>query len=85
MNDGIRKTQHSVAHPEHSSDGVHTEVLFYELDSGSFRMDVQTDGTTVWLSLKQMAEFFQQDKSVIARHIKNVFTEGELGRDSVVA
>ncbi len=85
MNYDIINTQHSADSPEHSSDHVHTEVLFYELDSGNFRMDVQTDGTTVWLSLKQMAELFQRDKSVISRHINNVFTEGELERDSVVA
>src|SRR5262249_32259970 len=42
-------------------------------------------GETVWLSLDQMAELFQRDKSVISRHIKNVFDEGELQRRSVVA
>ena len=41
-------------------------------------------GETVWLSLTQMAELFQRDKSVISRHIKNVFHVGELKRDSVV-
>lgn len=40
---------------------------------------------TVWLSLNQMAELFQRDKSVISRHIKNVFTEGELDEKAVVA
>ena len=39
----------------------------------------------MWLSLKQMAELFQRDKSVISRHIENVFEEGELPRDAVVA
>ena len=40
---------------------------------------------TVWLSLDQMAELFQRDKSTISRHIKNVFEEGELIRESTVA
>lgn len=40
---------------------------------------------TVWLSLNQMAELFQRDKSVISRHIKNIFTESELDEKAVVA
>lgn len=48
-------------------------------------MEVRFDGETAWLSLGQMAELFQRDKSVISRHIKNVFEEGELDRTSVVA
>ncbi|MDQ9832965.1 RhuM family protein, partial [Acinetobacter soli] len=40
---------------------------------------------TVWLSLEQMAELFQRDKSTISRHIKNVFEDGELVRESTVA
>jgi hypothetical protein len=46
---------------------------------------VRLDGDTVWLSLNQMVELFQRDKSVISRHIKNVFEGGELVRSSVVA
>ena len=42
-------------------------------------------GETVWLSLDQMADLFQRDKSTISRHIKNIFREGELDRNSVVA
>lgn len=62
-----------------------TEFLLYETDDGHSRIDVRTDGETVWLSLMQMAELFGRDKSVISRHIANVFEEGELLRDSVVA
>ena len=40
---------------------------------------------TVWLSLEQMAELFQRDKSTISRHIKNVYTGGELIREATVA
>ena len=42
-------------------------------------------GETVWLTLDQMADLFQRDKSTISRHIKNIFREGELDRNSVVA
>nr|AAU83214.1 conserved hypothetical protein [uncultured archaeon GZfos27A8] len=48
-------------------------------------MEVSFSGEACWLSLTQMAELFQRDKSVISRHIKNVFEEGELVPDSVVA
>jgi hypothetical protein len=43
------------------------------------------ENETVWLSLNQMAELFQRDKSVISKHIKNVYEEGELSEDSTVA
>jgi hypothetical protein len=46
---------------------------------------VRLDGQTAWLSLNQLAELFQRDKSVISKHLKNIFEEGELRADSVVA
>jgi len=49
------------------------------------KIDVNMHDETVWLSIDQMAELFQRDKSTISRHIKNVFEEGELVRNSVVA
>jgi hypothetical protein len=61
------------------------EFLLYQTEDGLTRVDVRFGGETAWLSLNQMAELFQRDKSVISRHIKNVFEEGELHRDSVVA
>jgi hypothetical protein len=48
-------------------------------------LEVRVQQETVWLSLNQMAELFQRDKSVISRHISNVFDEGELVREGVVA
>ena len=47
--------------------------------------NVNMQNETVWLSLEQMAELFQRDKSTISRHIKNVNTEGELIREATVA
>jgi hypothetical protein len=61
------------------------EFLLYRSDDGRTRVQVRIAGETVWLSLNQMADLFQRDKSVISRHIANVFQEGELVRDSVVA
>jgi len=62
-----------------------TNVLLYQTDDGSFRLDVPTDGDTVWLSLNQMAELFQRDKSTVSRHIKKIFEEGELEENPTVA
>ena len=61
------------------------EFLLYQAEDGRTRVEVRFDGATAWLSLGQMAELFQRDKSVISRHIKNVFAEGELRPESVVA
>jgi len=61
------------------------EFLLYQSEDGRARVEVRFEGETAWLSLTQMADLFQRDKSVISRHIKNVFQEGELDRASVVA
>ena len=61
------------------------EFLLYQTEDGHTRVEVLFEDETVWLSLNQMTDLFQRDKSVISRHIKNVFTEGELQRDAVVA
>ena len=62
-----------------------TEIIMYQLEDGTTKIDVRMENETVWLSLDQMSELFQRTKSTISRHIKNVFEEGELHRDSVVA
>ena len=61
------------------------EFLLYQTEDGRTRVEVRFDGETGWLALGQMVELFQRDKSVISRHIKNVFEEGELDRAAVVA
>ena len=63
----------------------HGEMLIYQTDDGLTKIDVNMQNETVWLSLDQMADLFQRDKSMISRHIKNIFYEGELDRNSVVA
>lgn len=62
-----------------------SEILIYQTDDGQTRLEVQFGEDTVWLSLNQIADLFQRDKSVISRHIKNVFEERELEEESVVA
>ena len=62
-----------------------SELIIYTTEDGLTKVDVTFDNDTVWLSLDQMANLFQRDKSTISRHIKNVFKEGELDRNSVVA
>ena len=62
-----------------------SEMIIYQTQDGLTKIDVAFDDDTVWLSLEQMAKLFQRDKSVISRHIRNIFAEGELVRDSVVA
>jgi len=57
----------------------------YQTDDGQTKIEVTFEDETAWLSLKDMTELFQRDKSVISRHIKNIFTEGELDENSVVA
>jgi len=61
------------------------DFLLYQSEDGRARVEVRFEGETAWLSLPPMADLFQRDKSVISRHIKNVFEEGELDRASVVA
>jgi len=62
-----------------------SEIIMYQTEDGQTKIDVRLENETVWLSLNQMAELFQRDKSVVSRHIKNIFYEGELNADSVVA
>lgn len=61
------------------------EVVVYEAPDGSTRVDVRLDRETVWLTQEQMARLFGRERSVITKHVRNVFAEGELERDSVCA
>ncbi len=60
-------------------------LLLYESQDGTIKLDVHFEDETVWLTLDQMASLFSRDKSTISKHIKNIFTEGELAQQSVVA
>ena len=61
------------------------QIILYQTQDGESKIEVTLANETVWLTADQMAELFQRNKSTISRHIKNVFEEGELKHDSVVA
>lgn len=62
-----------------------TELVIYTTEDGLTKVEAHFDQDTVWLSLEQMSDLFQRDKSTISRHIKNVFAEGELVQEATVA
>ncbi len=61
------------------------EIVIYKTKEGKNSLDVKLERETVWLNINQMTELFGRDKSVISRHIKNVFETKELTEDSTVA
>ena len=61
------------------------QIIMYQTEDGLTKIEVTLENETVWLSQNQMAELFQRDKSTISRHIKNIFEERELDKNSVVA
>ncbi|MBE6015883.1 MAG: cell filamentation protein Fic [Lachnospiraceae bacterium] len=61
------------------------EVIIYQTEDGLSKLEVNLQDETVWLSIDQMAELFQRDKSTISRHIKKIFEEEELVREATVA
>jgi hypothetical protein len=60
------------------------EIIVFKSQDGEARIEVTTDYDTVWLSKEQMAQLFDRDRSVISRHIANIFNEGELEQKSNV-
>ncbi|MBN1347374.1 MAG: virulence RhuM family protein [Phycisphaerae bacterium] len=60
------------------------EFLIYQAEDGLTRVRVRVEQETVWLTQKQMGELFEKDVRTISEHIRNVFEEGELPRDSVI-
>ena len=62
-----------------------TSLIMYTAEDGVTKIQATFDNDTVWLSIDQMAELFQRNKSTISRHIKNVFEEGELDSKRTVA
>ena len=63
----------------------HGDVVLYEAKDGNVRLNVQLDGETVWLTQPQMSVLFGRDVSVIRKHVKNVYDEGELEEESTRA
>ena len=61
-----------------------SEILIYQTEDGKTKIQTRLENETVWLSQEQMAELFQRDRSVITKHIGNIFNEGELEEKSNV-
>ena len=61
------------------------QFLLYQTPDGDSQIEVKLQDDTVWLSLDQMAELFQRNKSTISRHIKNVLEDGELQEEATIA
>ncbi len=61
-----------------------SDILLYQTEDGQTKIDVRLEEETVWLSQTQMSELFQKERSVITKHINNIFEEGELQEESNV-
>ena len=75
-------SRHVLKEPPASYGG---EIVLYQAPDGSVKLDVRLERDTIWLSLNQMALLFERDKSVISRHLRNIYREGELDMESTVA
>lgn len=64
---------------------VNSDLILYQAEDGKTKIEVRLQGETVWLTLNQMAELFQVDKSGISRHLKNIYGTGEPMPDATVA
>ena len=62
-----------------------SEIVMVTTPDVNTQIEVQFEGETFWLNLNQISKLFEKDKSVISRHLKNIFNNGELGRSSAVA
>ena len=61
-----------------------SEIILYQTEEGKTKLEVRLDNETVWLTQQQMSELFQRERSVITKHINNVFKENELHEESNV-
>ncbi len=61
-----------------------SEILLYQTENGQTKLEVKLENETVWLTQQQMSELFQRDRTVITKHINNIFLENELQEESNV-
>ena len=71
--------------PDRTSTQGKGEIVLYQSPDGKATLQVHLEGETLWLSLNQVAELFERDKSVISRHLRNIYNTGELNRAATVA
>jgi len=67
------------------SDNDRGEIVIYQPPGGAATLDVRLSGETLWLTQAQISELFQKERSVITKHLRNIFSQGELERASVSA
>ena len=63
---------------------TNSDILIYQIQDGEIKIETRLENETVWLTQAQMVELFGKSKSTISEHIKNIFIEKELVRESVV-
>ncbi len=61
------------------------QLIIYQSENGKVKIETHFENESVWLNVEQIAELFQRDRSVISKHIRNIFKEGELSEDVVCA
>ena len=61
------------------------DIIIYQTEDGEIKLDVKMDKETVWLTQAQMSDLFQKDRTVIGRHINNIYKEGELKKNTTCA
>jgi hypothetical protein len=67
------------------NDSYRGEIVIYQPPGGAASLDVRLSGETLWLTQAQIAELFQKERSVVTKHLRNIFSQGELERASVSA
>ena len=61
------------------------KIIIYQTQDGKVKKETHFENETVWLNTEQISELFQRDRTVISRHIKNIFSEAELNKEPVYA
>ena len=61
------------------------QLIIYQTEDGKVKIETHFENETVWLNINQIAELFQRDRSVITKHIRNIFKDGELSEKVVCA
>mgnify|MGYP003191000660 FL=1 len=64
---------------------LNNEIVIYQSEDGKTQLDVKLEGETVWLTQTQKSELFQTDRTVINRHIRNIYKSGELEEEAICA
>jgi len=65
--------------------GNRGEIVIYQAAEGAPRLEVRLERDTIWLDAHQMASLFERDRTVILRHIRNIYATGELSSESTCA